>query len=72
MTSGSPNVFISLVVGLIFAVIGGIWAIAGGYIFGSLFALGVLFVLAFLYCLCSALWCFIGLKKAYAKISPAR
>lgn len=72
MTSGSPNVFASLLIGLLFALGGGIWAIAGGYIFGLEFALGILLGVSFLYCLCSTLWCFIGLKKAYAKISPAR
>ncbi len=72
MTSGSPNVFASLVIGLVFALGGGIWAIVGSYIFGEEFTLGILLGVAFLYCLCSALWCFIGLKRAYAKISPAR
>lgn len=72
MTGGSVNVFASLLIGLILAVVGGIWAIAGGYIFGAEFAFLILLAVAFVYCLGSCLWCFIGLKKAYAKISPAR
>ncbi len=72
MTSGSPNVFASLLVGLIFAVGGGIWAIVGSYVYGTLFTLGILAGVAFVFCLASCLWCFIGLKKAYAKIAPAR